>query len=114
MPTENGCRTGIRFLGITAMKSSRTISIFIASAVIVIAGAVFVVTAFNIYPLDDSSIEVATSTPVITQPAAKPARLEIPAIEVEAEVVEVGVTADGSIATPKKTGDAGWAKYGVR
>lgn len=109
-------KSGIRFLGIRLfhrMNSSHTTGIFLASAAVVIGGAIFFITASGLYPLDDSSIAVATSTPVTTPPIARPDRLVIPAIRVDAAVEEVGVTSDGAMATPKKAGDVGWYKFGT-
>jgi sortase A len=42
-----------------------------------------------------------------------PSRLEIPKIEVEADVQRLGVTSTGNMAAPKNFTDASWYKYGT-
>lgn len=47
-------------------------------------------------------------------PVAEPARLKIPAINVNALVEQVGLTPDGAMDVPKKWEDVGWYSLGAR
>ena len=41
-------------------------------------------------------------------------RIVIPAIEVDAKIIEVGITGKGNMAAPKGYSDVGWYKYGTK
>ncbi len=45
---------------------------------------------------------------------ALPARLRVPAIDVDAPIIGLGVLAGGELAAPSQAGDVGWFKLGVR
>lgn len=49
----------------------------------------------------------------IAAPGDVPRRLSIPALGIDANVQEVGVTAAGNMATPNNFVDVGWYKYGT-
>ncbi len=95
------------------MKSHRTTRRILIAAAIIVGSAAFLTLAFQLYSFDENNIEVATSTSVPAAPVARPERLVIPAIEVDAAVQEVGITQSGAMATPKKAGDVGWYKFGT-
>ncbi len=57
---------------------------------------------------------VSNSTSTSNQLVAEyPSRLVIPAINIDAHVKSVGLTADGNMATPGNFVDVGWYKYGT-
>ncbi|HSX40130.1 MAG TPA: class F sortase [Candidatus Saccharimonadales bacterium] len=62
-----------------------------------------------------SALQSATpQSQVVTNVAAKlPVRLLIPAINVSANIQQVGVTAEGAMDVPSNTVDVGWFKLGV-
>jgi len=47
------------------------------------------------------------------EPGDHPVRLRVPALDIDARVQEVGVTASGNMATPSNFTDVGWYKYGT-
>lgn len=48
----------------------------------------------------------------VTLPGDYPVRLEIPSLEIDADVQHVGINADGNMANPSNFTDVGWYKYG--
>ena len=58
----------------------------------------------------------ATPTPVPARPIGAPVRLQIPAIGVNASIEDLGLTAQGDLATPAQSPweDVGWYKNGPR
>lgn len=57
---------------------------------------------------------LAKNAPAAHAPStALPARLIIPAIDIDADVQHVGIKADGSMSTPSNFTDVGWYKYGT-
>jgi sortase (surface protein transpeptidase) len=55
-----------------------------------------------------SGAAVAAPSPAASQPAAVPASLSIPAIDVHTTVIKLGVTAQGTLQVPTSTSVAGW------
>jgi sortase (surface protein transpeptidase) len=55
-----------------------------------------------------SGAAVAVPSPAARQPAALPVALTIPAIDVRAKLVRLGVTARGTLQVPSSTSVAGW------
>ncbi len=49
----------------------------------------------------------------VTENAVYPEELRIPAIDLKAKVVEVGITKKGNMAAPRSFSDVGWYKYGT-
>jgi LPXTG-site transpeptidase (sortase) family protein len=41
-----------------------------------------------------------------------PVRLTIPSLDIDAKITDVGITRNGTMATPRKFSDVGWYKYG--
>lgn len=58
------------------------------------------------------SIVANTEKPAVTTIDAKPSRLLIPKIEVDAEVEHLGITANGNMAAPDGFDNVSWYKYG--
>ena len=57
---------------------------------------------------------LAKNAPAAHAPSATlPARLIVPAIDIDADVQHVGVKADGSMGTPSNFTDVAWYKYGT-
>lgn len=83
------------------------------------SGAVFMITATRAFFYSSDSKEVAApnleqSAPIRKAPvAARPERLIIPSLQIDALVQQVGVKANGAMATPKNFTDVGWYKYGT-
>ena len=66
-------------------------------------------------PMAAASEPTATPDPEReTADAALPQRLRIPAVDVDAPIVPVGVTADGFMDAPAGPDDTGWYRYGPR
>lgn len=93
------------------------IPIVFGASIVLGAAAVFLTTAEEALWRADTQVPV----PEIVQqeeskdiePSDHPARLRIPALEVDAHVQEVGITASGNMATPNNFTDVGWYKYGT-
>src|SRR3954452_10284603 len=64
----------------------------------------------------DSAVAPVTahSSPSIHRRPARPARIVIPAIGVDARVIGLGLDADGALAVPARFDRAGWWAGGVR
>jgi sortase A len=88
------------------------------------AGAVFLgvgllLVAFTLfrayYYIQSDEINVPDNADLIERndPLAKPVLLTIPKINLATSIVDVGLTADHSMATPKSFSEAGWFKYGA-
>lgn len=96
---------------------NRTIS-YIAGVVTVVASIIFVGTLVHaLWYAPDG--EVAAPGLAATAPARElppeqmPARLQIPALDIDANVQYVGVKANGSMGTPNNFTDVAWYKYGT-
>jgi sortase (surface protein transpeptidase) len=60
-----------------------------------------------------SSATVATAAKnVAVIPPAYPVRLDVPALDIDANVQDVGITARGNMGTPNNFTDVGWYTYG--
>jgi sortase A len=70
-----------------------------------------IVRAFFYSP--DAEIDVLQDTQVETNPLQHPVRLIIPTLDIDADVQEVGVNAQGNMGVPSNFTDVGWYKYGV-
>ncbi len=101
-------------VGIFTTMNSR-FKIILACIVVGVGAAVFATTLMHsfIYASDDSSDFYASTTEPVISNRAKPAQLVIPALNIDAPVEAVGVSSDGAMATPKKSADVGWYKYGT-
>ncbi len=67
-------------------------------------------------PLDVSMMKSSSTKTEITQkvsPLPNPLRLTIPALTLNANIKNVGITAKGNMATPTNFTDVGWYKYGT-
>lgn len=64
----------------------------------------------NIYLSDISNSIFGTQT----KPSGFPARLSIPSINVDAPIIQVGLTADGSVDTPKGADEVAWFNLGPK
>lgn len=90
---------------------TRTFSIWIAILVIVVAAAIFGYTLMHatVYAPDQ---EVAG--PYVAATSSDPVRLIIPALNINANVQDVGLTAAGAMGTPNNFTDVAWYKLGVQ
>lgn len=90
-----------------------TIGIITSLAVIVFIYTLVHATVFS----KDSQIKVTELTPKTEQNSEEsiglPTRLQIPKIQVDAYVQQVGITENGNMATPHNFVDVGWYKYGT-
>ncbi len=78
--------------------------------------SVFVtVLVFIVLPSKRTSLPVRSVIPLMraAHTASAPRRLRIPALQVDAPVIGVGLTADGAMETPKKADEVGWFALGV-
>ena len=83
--------------------------------ILALASAVFVsvvVNAFFYAPDEEIEAPLGTPEPVLG-PEQHPVRMRIPALGIDADVQQVGVTESGAMATPSNFQDVGWYKYGV-
>lgn len=65
--------------------------------------------------VSDSSVHVATSTPAQLAADSQdfPSRLQIPSLQIDANVQHVGIAKSGAMAVPNNFTDAAWYKYGA-
>lgn len=70
-----------------------------------------IVRAFFYAP--DTEIVAPESVSVETSPLHHPTQLVIPSLGIDAEVQEVGITADGNMGVPTNFTDVAWYKYGA-
>lgn len=83
------------------------------------SGAFFITTVTRAFFYSSDSEEVAApkleqSAPARTAPvASRPERLIIPSLQIDALVQQVGIKANGAMATPSNFTDVGWYKYGT-
>lgn len=99
------------------MKPGR-ISTLVVVVTTIAAAVIFMwtLTQAAYYDPDSSAAStiVATSTaPVVIPPSALPARLEIPSLNINAAVQDLGINAAGAMQAPNNFVDVGWYKYGV-
>ncbi len=92
--------------------TTRIILIGIAIAALVVFAATLV-HALWWAPSDNLQVPATTTTARIVPPEEQPARLIIPAIEIDAHVQYVGLTAQGDMGVPSNFSDVGWYKYGT-
>lgn len=89
----------------------------VAAGALVIGAAVFGATLVHaVWYAPDSEIVPPPSLARQVRPVATstlPARLEIPAIRINATVQRVGITAKGNMGTPSNFTDVAWYKYGT-
>lgn len=88
---------------------------WVALLVIAIAVAIFGYTfvhAFYLSSADEISEPDVQATAHIP-PSEKPARLLIPAIDVDATIQDVGIGKTGNMAVPTNYTDVGWYRYGT-
>lgn len=83
---------------------------------VAVAAVVFITTLVHaVYYSPDSEIQlpasIASSTPSAPF-AAKPARLEIPSLNIDAHVQFAGINAKGDMMAPNNFTDVAWYKYG--
>ncbi len=57
---------------------------------------------------------VVAATPVFTAPKAVGPRLSIPILRVDAPIENVGIDANGNMATPNRLANVGWYQYGTK
>ncbi|GAA4808864.1 hypothetical protein GCM10023200_53280 [Actinomycetospora chlora] len=57
-------------------------------------------------------VRAPTTTPPAREPAA-PTRLRVPAMDLDAPVVPVGVAADGQMEVPGRISEIGWYRFGA-
>lgn len=70
-----------------------------------------IVRAFFYAP--DTEIAAPESVSVETSPLQHPARIIIPSLGIDAEVQDVGITAEGNMGVPSNFTDVAWYKYGT-
>jgi sortase A len=70
-----------------------------------------IVRAFFYSP--DTDIPVPADKQLETSPLQHPARLIVPALDIDADVQEVGINAQGNMGVPSNFTDVAWYKYGV-
>lgn len=70
-----------------------------------------IVRAFFYSP--DTDIPVPANKQLETSPLQHPARLIIPTLDIDTNVQEVGINAQGNMGVPNNFTDVGWYKYGV-
>lgn len=98
-------------------------NLFIAIAGIVVGSALFlgtIVNAFFYHPSEKELTNAGSSfsayrsgeKTVSQNPLAKPVRLTIPAIGVDADVQDVGIANSGNVMVPNNYTDVGWYRYG--
>src|SRR3989344_5921899 len=72
---------------------------------------------FDEIPLSEALLEKVVAekyeTTVKTETSSYPINLVIPKLEINAKVVQVGITKKGNMATPNNFTDVGWYKYGT-
>jgi sortase A len=94
----------------------RTLSV---GVVVLLAMTVFATTAYR--SLVSAAPEPEAKRPALaaqaparqTAPANLPSRLEIPSVNIDAKVLQVGVGVSGNMAVPPNFIDVGWYKYGT-
>lgn len=82
----------------------------------IIGGATLIAFSTIVILFPDNAISSSTQSAAVSQQAvvALPVRLKIPAIKVDAAVIEVGLDADGAMDAPEGPGDVAWYKLGPR
>lgn len=97
------------------MNTSRKIGIFLLFLAI-FGGGVFLARSFSQAPgSDDTGLSAASSTEDRLPPRSVeelPERLVIPKLDIDAEIIHVGVNSRGEMATPSNFTDVSWYKYG--
>ncbi len=87
-----------------------------AALIATLHSAVFGQSGSNEVPTDrtlvaTTSVDVHTAVPEIH--ADVPRTLSIPSLNINAPIIQVGITLAGAMATPKSFKEVGWYKYGV-
>jgi hypothetical protein len=86
----------------------------VVSLVVVVAAAIFIVTAARaVFYAPESEIAPPADLPISAQTASKPERLLIPALRIDASVQRAGVNAQGAMTVPTNFRDVAWYKYGT-
>ncbi len=93
-------------------RTTRIILIFVIIAALIVFAATLVHAVWYA-PADNLQVPATTTTARLVPPEEQPARLIIPAIEVDAAVQYVGVTAQGAMGVPNNFSDVAWYKYGT-
>lgn len=100
-------------IGYVFVHMLRRILIVLVLGMVALAILVFsstVVRAF--FFSSEPEIEVPAEIDVSQNPAHYPARIRIPALDIDTSVQHVGVNANGNMAVPTNYTDVGWYKYG--
>lgn len=103
--------------GLLFIITGVTVASFIVLAILLISTLIYQyqsrdATAYmppSIYEIEAASASTDTSNIQL----AKPERLKIPSLDIDAKVKEVGLTKDGAMATPGNFTDVGWYAAGT-
>lgn len=87
----------------------------IATMIVLCGFAVFTATAVHalFYAPESEAVVPLVQTATATTSTAKPSRLIIPSIGVDADIRPVGISYRGNMMTPDNFSDVGWYKYGT-
>lgn len=98
-------------MNFTHREKRKFILIIVVTVFAIAVFAITLIRATYYVPNNElKSVRVSAST---TDPILYPQTLQIPSINVEAKVQEVGITTDGDMAAPHSLTDVGWYKYGT-
>lgn len=100
-------RTAITAPGPSFVSGETGSSVFLTRSGEEAAAAVSSPTGFNVREDDEPTSSTATSGSV-DDIGSPPRRIEIPVLGVDAEIIDLGLLADGSLETPTDFAEAGW------
>jgi sortase A len=92
-------------------KSSRFLILILVLCATVVFSTTIVKALF--YSPPDTEITVPQEMETATNPLHHPARLQIPSLDIDAKVQDVGINSKGNMGVPNNFTDVGWYKYGV-